>query len=114
MIAAEEEILVLPCPLQTVESFNRFYMVEWGVLADMQMTVAARNSGVIVPWAYLNENTLELTVGPLNNSENLAFQCLLLSFNRPNQTELNCTNTPTGTVDIIIPCKFCSTRPRTF
>ena len=102
VITTEGEEPTLPCPLQTVERFNQFYRVEWRV--PVNRTIARSNSGVIVPWARLNDFTLELTVDISNITTNHGFHCALVSFNRRNHIPFS--STPRGNVDIITPCKF--------
>ena len=104
VIAAEGEEPILSCPLKFVECFSQYYMVEWRVPVDI--AVARSGSGVTVPWARLNNETLELTIGPIiNTTLSRVFECVLLSFDR--QTQIPFSNAPKGTVRIIIPCKFC-------
>ena len=104
VIAAEGEQPTLSCPLQIVKRFSQYYRVEWRVPEDR--TVARSGSGVIVPWARLNSNSLKLTVGPLNSTLPREFACLVLSFKRRNLISIG--NVPKGTVRITIPCKFSS------
>ena len=105
VVAAEGEQLTLSCPLQIAKMFSQYYMVEWCVPVDR--TVARSGSGVIVPWARLNNNTLQLTIGPLNSSLPRVFECAILSFKRTNMIMIS--NVPKGTLNITIPCKLCST-----
>lgn len=106
LITVEGEQPALSCPLQVAERLSEYYMVEWRVPVDR--TVAASGSGVKVPWARLNNDTLELTVGPLNSTLPRVFECVLLSFKRRNLIPFS--NAPKGTVRITIPCKFGSVR----
>lgn len=103
MVVAEEEQPVLPCPLQIVESFSEYYVVEWRVPVDMK--VAESKQGVIVPWARLDSGTLALTVGPLNSTLPRVFECVVLAFQRKNLIRID--NAPKGIVNISIPSKFC-------
>ena len=106
VIAAEGEQPTLSCPLQIVKRFSQYYMVEWRVPVDI--AVARSGSGQLMPWAHLNNNTLELTVGPLDSTLPREFTCVVLSFKRRNFIQIG--NVPTGTVRITIPCKFSSSR----
>ena len=103
VIAAEGEQPTLSCPLQIVKRFSQYYMVEWRVPVDI--AVARSGSGVIVPWARLNSNTLELTVGPLNSTLPRVFECVVLSFSR-GLNSLPFSNSPKGTVNIRLLSKF--------
>ena len=103
LIAAEGEQSTLSCPLKIVERFSQYYMVVWRVPVDR--TVAISGSGVTVPWARLNSNTLELTVGPLNSTLPRVFECVVLSFSR-GLNSLPFSNAPKGTVNIRLLSKF--------
>ena len=92
----------MSCPLKIIDRFSQYYMVEWRVPVDRK--VAASSQRETVPWASLNSNTLELTVGPLNSSLPCVFECVVLSFERKNMIPFH--NVPKGTVNITIPCEL--------
>ena len=106
VVSAEGEQPTLSCPLGIVETFSHLYKVDWRVPVDR--TVARSGSGELVPWARLNSDSLELTVGPLNSTLPRMFECVVLSFSRgQNSPSLRFGNVPKGTVNITILCKFC-------
>ena len=68
------------------------------------MVVAAIGSDEIVPWAHLNKDTLQLTVGPFNSTKPQEFECVVLAFKRINYIPIG--NPPRGKVMINFVCKF--------
>ena len=101
VVAAEGERPTLSCPLEFVKRFGQYYTAEWRVPVDM--TIAKSRSGAFQPWAHLNDNTLALTVGPLNSSLPRVFECVILSFNRRNTLQIS--NVPKGTVNVALACE---------
>ena len=94
------ETLTLACPLQFIINFGQFYMAEWRV--QNGITVARTKPPELTSWARVNNQTLELTVGPLNSSMNV-FECVILQFQRMTKVEFGTTSK--GTVSIILACK---------
>ena len=103
VVAAEGERPTLSCPLEFVKRFGQYYTAEWRVPVDI--TIAKSRSRALQPWAHLNNNTLALTVGPLNSSLPRVFECVILSFNWQNMLQIS--NVPKGIVNVALACESC-------
>ena len=94
MLVGEQAIL--HCPLEFVKEFGQFYRAEWRV---GNRTIATTNpEQLLEPWAQLDVNTLNLTVGLFSSVLPNMFQCVLLSFQRLNSIDFG--TAAIGTVNI--------------
>ena len=103
------ERAILHCPLEFVEDFGQYYVAEWRVPVDR--TIAFTDSEQLLePWAQLDVNTLNLTVGLFSSVLPNMFQYVPLSFKRLNQIDFG--TAAIGTVNIKLACKSCSLGPQ--
>ena len=103
VIAAEGENITLSCPLQTAPGLERFYTVDWRYQPG-DMCIVQCGSQPDEPWARLDDETLELTVGPYNSDLPPEFLCVFNSFQRVKT--LRAGQTTTGKVKVITLSKF--------